>query len=295
MHRSRDNVRWSGLDAHRPRPWRQTTKCIFCGIEGSQTSEGALTKEHVYSNWTRRFVPRTLKKFKSLRAAARTDHTQFVYINRPGDIRDWQVLCVCAVCNNGWMRQQIENPARPIMIPLIRGEPVRLSPDQQQIVATWAVAKAMVAEFAESESVTTHHTQRKYLMRHFLPPKRGWAVWIAHYPPTGAPMLWVSTPFLLLPNHLAARRPDRRATYYNGVASTQIIGQLLIHVIRSTHPRLARMFRFRLPRGQAIFRIWPPTLFSLTWPACSIDDASATYISEAVREFIGRSGSGRSG
>jgi len=105
MHRSRDNVRWSGLDAHRPRPWRQTTKCIFCGIEGSQTSEGALTKEHVYSNWTRRFVPRTLKKFKSLRAVARTDHTQFVYINRPGDIRDWQVLCVCAVCNNGWMRQ----------------------------------------------------------------------------------------------------------------------------------------------------------------------------------------------
>ena len=151
MHRSRGNVRWSGLDAHRPRPWRQTTKCIFCGIEGSQTPEGALTKEHVYSNWTRRFVPRTLKKFKSLRGVARTDHTQFVYINRPGDIRDWQVLCVCAVCNNGWMRQQIENPARPIMIPLIiiSGEPVRLSPDQQQIVATWAAAKAMVAEFAE--------------------------------------------------------------------------------------------------------------------------------------------------
>ena len=188
------------------------------------------------------------------------------------------------------MRREIDDRARPIMIPLIKGDHVRLSPDQQQTIATWATMKAMVAEYAESESVTTHHMQRKYLMNHRLPPEKGWAIYIAHYRPT-APMLWASTPFLLLPNHLAARRPNRRATYYNGVASTQIIGQLLIHVIRSTHPRLATMFRFPLPRGRAIFRIWPPTFYSLNWPVGSIDDASAIYIAEAVRNLIRRASS----
>jgi hypothetical protein len=112
--------RWAGLDAHRPRPWKQTTRCIFCGVEASQTAEGALTKEHVYSNWTRRFVPRTTTMFRSLRATEHPDRTDFVFVKRPGDVRDWQVLCVCAACNNGWMRRQIDDRARPIMIPLIQ-------------------------------------------------------------------------------------------------------------------------------------------------------------------------------
>jgi hypothetical protein len=85
---SRGNARWIGLDAHRPKPWRQTTRCIFCGMEGSRTARGSLTNEHVYSNWTRRFVPRSLKNFKQLRATARSDRTHFLFVSRPGDIRD---------------------------------------------------------------------------------------------------------------------------------------------------------------------------------------------------------------
>ena len=80
----RANTRWSRLDAHRPQPWRQTTRCIFCGIEGSKTPEGILTKEHVYSNWARRFVPRTLKKFKMLRGIARSDRTEYMLITALG-------------------------------------------------------------------------------------------------------------------------------------------------------------------------------------------------------------------
>jgi hypothetical protein len=83
--------RWAGLDAHRPRPWKPTSKCIFCGVDAAQTPEGALTREHVYSNWTRRFVPRTMKNYRSLRATAHLDRTDFVLVKRPGDVRDWQV------------------------------------------------------------------------------------------------------------------------------------------------------------------------------------------------------------
>ena len=145
------------------------------------------------------------------------------------------------------------------------------------------------AEYGESEWVTTHHAQRKYLMKRHLPPTRGWSIWIAHYRQGNPPMLWFASPFLVLPERVVAHRGHRHATYYNGHASTRIIGELLIHIIRSPHPRLATMFRFHLPRRQAIFRIWPPNVYGLTWPAGTIDDASASYIADAVKEFSIRS------
>jgi hypothetical protein len=274
-------IRWAGLDPHRVRPWQEPTKCVFCG------STGPLTKEHVYSDWTRRFVPRTMKNFKSLRATAHLDRTDFVLVKRPGDVRNWQVKCVCgSICNNGWMRC-LDERARPIMIPIITGKSTRINQDQQRILAAWATMKAMVAEFAESEYVTTHHSQRKRMMNKQLPPEKGWSVWIAHYVSQGSRVYWLANPFLLLPHDIAVRRPSRRATYYNGHATTQIIGQLLIHIIRSPMANLSTKWRFKqLPRGQMIFRIWPPTNYSITWPSGTIDDTAASHVADAVKEFM---------
>jgi hypothetical protein len=154
-----------------PNHGRRRPNVFFAALTRLKMLEGALTKEHVYSNWTRRFVPRNIKMFRSLRATALPDRTDFVFAKRPADIRNWQVLCVCAACNNGWMRQQIENRARPVMMRLIKGQYVRLSLHQQQIIATWAAMKAMVAEYDESESVTIHHAHRK-IFKETLPSAR---------------------------------------------------------------------------------------------------------------------------
>jgi hypothetical protein len=95
----------------------------------------------------------------------------------------------------------------------------------------------------------------------------------------------ISTPFLVLPDKLAQARPDKRATFYNSQVSTQIIGEMLIHVIRAPHPRLARMWRFHLPQRQGIFRIWPVSEYGVTWPLATINDTSASYIADAYKEF----------
>jgi hypothetical protein len=81
---------------------------------------------------------------------------------------------------------------------------------------------------------------------------------------------------------------DRRATFYNSQVSTQIIGQLFIQVIRSPHPRLATLWRFSLPRGRAIYRIWPPTSYGIRWPTGTIDDASSDRIVGALKDFMAR-------
>jgi hypothetical protein len=52
--------------------------------------------------------------------------------------------------------KNIEDLARRILIPLIRGQDIRLSPDNQTLIATWAVLKAIIGEYDERLPVTVH-------------------------------------------------------------------------------------------------------------------------------------------
>jgi hypothetical protein len=178
-------------------PFQEATHCIFCGSPD-------LTAEHIFSRWTHRFLPpRSMRKYHVVRVDAQINRSDRFLIKRLGDIRDWKIPCVCEkTCNNGWMRQRIENLARPIMIPLISGDAslkgatTRILPHQQKIIATWAVLKAMVAEYDPQSWVTTHHMQRQYLRRLAAPPPHGWAVWIGPYIRGNWLPHWGSFPFL---------------------------------------------------------------------------------------------------
>jgi hypothetical protein len=189
------------------------THCIFCG------RAGPLTDEHVFPRWSHQFLPTTrTNKYESVRGIRGPGGDQFHVVRRPGDIRDWKIPCACTPnCNNGWMRRDIENRARSIMIPLIRGEGMRITPAEQSIIAAWAALKAMVAEWNVKGHVTTHHMHRKRMMWRTLPPERGWGIWIGRFvsdpaKPIGDRYLtsWESHPFLLLPDKLALGRPNKK-------------------------------------------------------------------------------------
>jgi hypothetical protein len=227
-----------------------------------------------------------MKKYDVERVDAKVVQSDRYLIKRVGDIRDWKVYCVCeANCNNGWMRDKVENLARPIMIPLIdrdrllRGETMRLLPHQQKIIATWAALKAMVAEFDSHSWVTSHHSQRKYLMNRLAPPARGWAVWIGPYLRVNWPTHWGSSPFLYLSPKQEARRGNNLvATFYNSHASTQVIGSLFIHVMRSPAHDYIENWKFSTPDGGSVFRIWPPSDVSASWPGKIMSDRDADYV-----------------
>jgi hypothetical protein len=263
--------------------FRQATRCIFCG------SPGPLTDEHVFSRWTHRFLPpRSMKKYHVLRAETYIEKSDRFLFKRAGDIRDWQIECVCERrCNNGWMRQNIEDRARPIMIPLITGQPARILPEQQRVIAAWAVLKAMVAEYDRHGWVTTHHMQRKRLMRTLLPPERGWVVWIGHYARSRWVPFWGSSPFLYLSKQQERRaRADVRATHFNSHISTQVVGQLFIHVIRSPARSFVEGWRFSTPDKGALLRIWPPGGASIAWPGRTMTDRDADYAATSLKTFL---------
>jgi len=269
-------------------PFQEATRCIFCGST-------PLTHEHVFSRWTHRFLPpRSMRKYYVVRVDAQVDRSDRFLIKRAGDIRDWQIQCVCeTTCNNGWMRRRIENTARPIMMPLIdgeaalKGETTRIFPHQQKIIASWAVLKAMIAEYDAHSWVTTHHSQRQYLGRVTAPPPHGWTVWIGPYLRVNWLPHWASFPFLYLsPKQELRQSSNVRATYYNSHISTQVIGRLFIHVIRSPARDFIERWRFSLPDKGSFFRIWPPSNTSIVWPGQFMTDRDANYVTGALYNFI---------
>jgi hypothetical protein len=190
-------------------------KCIFCG------APPPLTGEHVFPKWSHRFLPNTrTKNYGSLRGVRGPNDSHHHAISRPGDIRDWRVSCVCGpTCNNGWMREEIEDRARPILIPLIEGASCRITTADQSRIASWAVLKAMIAEWTIQGHATTSHMQRKRLMRRFLPPEKKWGIWIGHFvcdPRKPAAerycTLWEAHPFLMT-NSQATSRLEKAAHF----------------------------------------------------------------------------------
>jgi hypothetical protein len=203
-----------------------------------------------------------------------------------GQVRDWQIKCVCGgddkSCNNGWMRKRIEDSARPILKKLFRGESLRLCPGDQQRIAAWAVLKAIVAEYDEGDHITTHHMQRKYLMRHFLPPKRNWAVWIGCYERKEWKPEWISAALFGVPRGWPIAKLNQTPTYFNGHTTTQVIGKLFIQIVSLPIPGFVERWRFALPDGGNLFRIWPATSYSIRWPGRVMNDREADLVSSAL-------------
>jgi hypothetical protein len=187
------------------------------------------------------------------------------------------------------MRKRVEDPARSILKDVLAGKSLILLPDQQRKIAAWAALKVMVAEYGIGEYITTHHTQRRRMMRSQSPPERGWGVWIGAYKRKAWPNYWTSTPFLVLPDDRAAKRPDKIATFYNGQASTLAIGELFVVVIRSPKEDLPRRYVFRPPDNGTLFRIWPPTTTNIRWPGKIMSDRDADYTAHSFKDFIERS------
>lgn len=110
--------------------------CVFCGGAG-------LTKEHVWPSWL---------KYVFYMAGPEIVHElldrngQLVRLRRSVSL-DAQVRRVCGDCNNGWM-SRMEDATRPVLEPLIRGEPITLSADHQEVLAKWLTKTGMMLELA---------------------------------------------------------------------------------------------------------------------------------------------------
>jgi hypothetical protein len=111
--------------------------------------KGQLSKEHFWSAWMEELFPKEAAPAHHEYFSARTKKTILVgqprLTTRQGAAITKKLRVVCRDCNHGWMKA-LEEQARPILTPLIRGEPINLDLDQQRTLAEWITLKAMIAE-----------------------------------------------------------------------------------------------------------------------------------------------------
>ena len=244
----------------------------------------------MFSRWTHKFFPTRMPgKTTILRGVQFVDKDDLIAGKLPGELRDWQVKCVCGgnnlSCNNGWMRSVVEEPSIEIISKLILGSSVRISPDQQQKIATWAALNCMIAEYDSGGFATTHHMQRKRLRLKYLPPIRGWGIWIGACPQISSRLSWQSYAFFVKPKRLI-KDVNTVPSYYNGQSSTIIIGKLLIQVVRGPISGKFNDWKFPMENGGQLLQIWPPTSFGIQGPLKTMSVREVNMTSSSVSRFL---------
>jgi hypothetical protein len=130
--------------------------CAFCDA-------AADSDEHLWGDWLNRVLP-TYENTTYNIAIGPT--TRAWNSPRPATLK---IKAVCGPCNNEWM-SRLESAVKPIIVPMIYGQRVKLSPDDQKIIATWALKTTMVGEQLSEGAATIPKARRESLRLTGEPP-----------------------------------------------------------------------------------------------------------------------------
>ena len=147
-------------------------KCIFC-------NKGKLTKEHMYADWLRNFIPREMRDHRIYFSSVDIDRLNESTQRLTGDPHSRRIRCVCKTCNNRWM-SKLQEDTKPILTPILKGEATSLHRNAQRQLATWVTMTVMVAEFINQDQVAVSSEERQRFFDTVQPP-RHWRIWIGRH------------------------------------------------------------------------------------------------------------------
>jgi hypothetical protein len=249
-------------------------KCVFCD------KPGGMSKQHVWPNWLKPHNPATgthhvqqMGVFHTFTPRSAVSPPKLVIREGPAGSR--KVRRVCQTCNHGWIRQFIEEPAKPTTLALMRGDMSILTRSQQKTMATWLTLVAMMIELTDLTSFAIPAAHRRYLMDRKEPPP-GWHVWLAKY--GGA--RWEDHVARQVELQLSASPENEEigAHKANTQVTTLVLGQLCAHVFSSTS-----IPDFSGYHGITLQTIWPARSYDVFWQFVeTLSDAEVLYLSEAL-------------
>lgn len=220
--------------------------CVFCA------NQATLTREHVLPQWLSSLPagegPFTIKR-----------------LNETGQAIEYQAKgvdivarAVCGPCNSGWMAN-LETAASPLLSPMIEGEYMSMTPDEQDIVSRWAAKTAIMLLYATHPPIGASPQHRTYLFEGELPPNTG--IWLAKYradPP--AYNSWIRTRVIEM--RLAGQRDD----ILTGQSVTLTLGYYVQQVLLTPPRWFGRSFTFTAPAALEGRFLLIPQEKAVRWP-----------------------------
>jgi hypothetical protein len=258
-------------------------KCIFCQLPKP------MSREHIWGDWLKAYIPPKMNKhsMQAVRVNRPDEPTTGNIYLKAGDPLRSKVKVVCVDCNNQWL-SDIQNRAKPFLIPLIRGDRTALGFEAQQRVAAWCAMATQTAEFIDRDpnTIAVPQSQRDWLMNNGTVPP-GWRIWLADYQRHRWPAQWVH---LTLPILEAKDIPDESSTDYvlpNTQTTTFVVGRLYVHVMSSVNAENIHKWTTMLPRSAPLLvPLFPPKESFIAWPAGSLTDMQADAIASAFHLYV---------
>lgn len=245
--------------------------CAFCG-----SSDSKITNEHVWPLWARELLgggPSSVTGYRS-----KEEHFGSVQFCVKATDTGLKVNAVCRVrCNSGWMAK-LEDAARVVLAPIIRGDAfVTFNAEGRRLVALWGLKTAMVLELTSKDSLYFDQQDREALRALYEPPD--WLmVWVGRY--SGANM---TSGFGVKLDYSASVGQERVG--FSALCSTITIGQLCVQVLSLRPPKsfVGATFKFNEGWGTRLHCIWPNTS-DVFWPPADIIDGQS--FTELLKRFV---------
>jgi hypothetical protein len=247
-------------------------RCIFCD------EHAKLTKEHLWSKWTRQLVQRDSLKHEYAIQVFNIDGIDRTVKTIAGDARSRGLRAVCEKCNSGWMGS-IEEWAKPSLVPLIKGTGAFLNRDNQRAIATWIAMKAMVGEYFDLTKVAIPLSERQFMRDNRCAPDANWKIWIGNYERTKWLGQYAHGAMGIAPS---VRAKDRKPEIPNTQVTTFVIGKLYAHVFSSEIARLVSRFSLCQRAIGKLAGVWPLQEDFIAWPTNAMDDADADAMASAI-------------
>ena len=202
-----------------------------------------------------------------------------------GDPRSRQLQIVCRPCNNHWM-SDLQTAAKPVLIPLITGKAINLTPPRQESLAAWCAMTTMCAEYFYPKTASVSVTDRRWFFKTHAAPNT-FRIWIGDFdrkewkPHWGHLSLRIS-----LTEHEGMQgwaihpdgtpRPNTQTTMF-------VVGRLYIIVYSCPFPEILNSQAIAQRVDSRLSQIWPPRHSLLIWPPTdTLTDRDADQLAGAI-------------
>jgi hypothetical protein len=258
-------------------------QCVFCGGK-------PLSKEHIWPRWLGPYIIRDQKNHASASTLVHETHTEESRRLWGGDARGRSVRIVCKSCNGGWM-SRLQERAKRIVLPLVTGQQIELSTQDQRTLAFWCAMSAMTAEFLNPSRIAISPEDRELLMNDQL-LTRTWKIWIGNYRRVDWVGQWVHN-MMPIGSDETIKRTAEGLPSANTQTTTLVFGQLYAHIFSCPYSEIVSQVGLG-SRADMIFRqIWPITSTAISWPPSeTMVDIDADRLAGAICQMlddIGRS------
>jgi hypothetical protein len=188
---------------------------------------------------------------------------------------------------------RLQTAAKPILLPLIKGDPLLLNREDQRLFAAWCAMSTMTSDFFYPKKQAISQADRDWLHHRWEPPPETWKVWIGRFARDKWQPHWIknSLPMIDEPEEggeegfIESSRDSVRPP--NTQTTTMVVGELYIHTFSCPYSRtIGPINMIPANGGEKVPLIWPPREHFIAWPIAPLSDKEADGIPGSIFNLL---------